>query len=185
MMLSEWKKFVGWTVLNHFLEHPSEEFYIKQISRILDISPRSAQVYCSAYEKDEILLSEFKANAKMFKLNNELPPVKALKKFYFLERFHELGAIKKILSENAGLTSLALYGSYASGTYDEKSDIDFLVLSDRPIKRSEFVKLQKKLGKNIQLTEFTLAHWIGMKKSKDPFVARVLSNHVLLYGGML
>ena len=182
MMLSEWKKYVGWVVLKHFLEHPTEQFYIKQLSRILDISPRSAQVYCSEYEKSKILISKAVANAKMFKLNNELPSVQALKKFYFLEILHEFDLAKKV--EIPGLISLALYGSYASGTYDEKSDIDFLVISNEKIQRTEFVKLQKKLGKTVQVTEVTLAEWIQMKK-KDPFVARVLSNHVLLSGGML
>jgi hypothetical protein len=107
-MLSEWKKFAGWKVLQYFLDHSSNQFYIRELSRLLKISPRSVHVYCNIYEKDNLLLSEKKANAKMLKMNNELPSVQALKKFYFLAKLEETKLLEKIIKRNPRVLSLAL-----------------------------------------------------------------------------
>ncbi len=181
-MLQEWKKFVGWKVLEHFLAHPTKEFYIKELARILKISPRSAHIYCLLYEKDNILSSERKANARMFKLNNELSFVKSLKKMYFLAVLNESGVVSNIEKKNPEIISLAIYGSYSSGTYDEMSDLDIFVLSDKKINRESVVQLEKHIGKKIQLTEFSLAQWTAMKNKREVFTVTVLANNTLLHG---
>lgn len=184
-MLSEWEKFAGWKVLRHFLANPSTEFYIRELARSLKLSPGSAQIYCNAYAKDGILISENKANAKMFRLDNSKPVVKAIKKFYFLERLESLSFTEQVVKTNLGLITLAIYGSYASGEYDEKSDIDLLVISDNKTNRESFIKLQKTLGKSIQLTEFTTAEWLSKRNKNEPFIISVIHDHIILFGGRL
>ena len=64
----------------------------------------------------------------MFFLNNELPLVRELKKAHFLLTLDELRFVKRFLESNGGTVSLAVFGSYAEGTQDEGSDVDFLVI---------------------------------------------------------
>jgi len=184
-MLLQWERFAGWKVMRHFLEHPSQEVHARAISRMTKLSPRSTHIYCGIYEKDGLLVSERKANAKMLRLRNGSPAVAALKKFYFLEKLQEMHMAENAAGRNPKMISLALYGSYASGEYDEQSDVDILVLSDTKADRQPFVKLQSVLGKNVQLTELPLAEWIGMKNRKDAFALSVLANNVVLYGARL
>jgi hypothetical protein len=184
-MLSEWEKFAGWKVLRHFLENPSGEFFIRETARALKLSPRSAHIYCNVYEKDGILLTEKKANARMFRLNNSLASVKALKRFYLLSLLEEMRVAEKVIAGNPDTITIAVYGSHASGEYDEKSDIDFIVLSEKKLDRGAFVTLQKKLGKQIQLTELTIAEWTGMKRKNEAFALAVLGNHIIIHGARL
>lgn len=179
-MLSEWQKFAGWRVLEHFLARPGAEPHIKELARLLKMSPRSVQVYCDAYENDGIFFSERKANARLMRLDNRLPLVQALKKAYFLARLNEAGAFREI--RNMNVVSLALYGSRASGTYVETSDIDLLVVSERKVERTPFLKLAEELGGEVQLTEMPVAKWHAMKKEQKAFALSVLSNNVLLQG---
>ena len=184
-MITVWRKFVGWKLLEHFLNNPTKEFYLKELSRILDLSPASAKNYCDLYEQDQVLISIKRANARMFYLNNDLPLVKAVKRFYFLMRLNEEKSIKEFIKLNPHIISLVLYGSYSSGDYDEKSDVDFFVLSDTKINRKPLLKLQKSLGKQVQLTVMPLVKWLSIKDRKDNFAASVLLNNIPLCGAEL
>jgi predicted nucleotidyltransferase len=181
-MLSEWRKFAGWRVLEYFLDNPRGERHIKELARLLGASPRSVQVYCDVYEKDGVFITERKANARMVRLDNELPLVQALKKAYFLARLNECGALNDIIKENPGAISMVLYGSHASGRYDETSDVDLMVVSDRKVERASFLKLEKELDREVQLTELPLVRWQSMKEKKGAFALSVLSNNVVLHG---
>lgn len=184
-MLTEWRKFAGWKVLESFLNAPYTPVYIRELSRLLKISPRTAQVYCKLYEKDKILKSEKKANAKLFFLNNDVQLVKSLKKMNVLMKLNEVRFVEHVIKKNPRIISMALYGSYASGEYDGLSDFDILVLSDEKIDRRPFVKLQNVLRKRMQLTSFSLSDWISMKNIKDSFALSVLSNNLVLWGAEL
>jgi predicted nucleotidyltransferase len=184
-MLNEWKKFAGWKVLEYFLAHSSSEFYIRQLSRLLKTSPRSVQIYCNSYAEDGLLFVENKANVRMFWLDNSKPIVRSLKQFNFIRRLEELNFTEQILKSNPNMLTLAIYGSYASGNYDENSDIDILVVSDKKFDRSQLTKFQQVLGKQIQLTEVTTAQLFSLKNKKDLFLASVINNHIILFGGRL
>ncbi len=181
-MLKEWEKFAGWKVIRYFLEQPTQEIHIRELARQLKISPRSVQIYCNKYLEEGALSCEKKANARMFMLQNDNAAVRALKRFYWIARLGGMKFVEKTVAKNPALISLALYGSYSSGDYDEKSDMDFLVLSNIQIDRGPFLELQKKLEKNVQLTELTPAKWGKLKSKKDAFASSLANNHIVLWG---
>ncbi|MDE1828680.1 MAG: hypothetical protein KGH65_05975, partial [Candidatus Micrarchaeota archaeon] len=57
MLIKEWDKFKGWSVLEFFLTNYSK-IHLKGLARKLGISPRTAQIYLGLYEKEGILQSE-------------------------------------------------------------------------------------------------------------------------------
>ena len=76
-----------------------------------------------------------------------------------------------------------MYGSHASGTYDRKSDIDILVISQqRKLNLDEIKKLEKKIGREIKIHSFSIGDWMRLKRRSDNFVMSVLKNHILLCG---
>ncbi len=179
-MIKELRKFVGFRVLEYFITHPSEEIHLKELSRKLKISPGSAKTYCDVFERDGILLAERKGNLKLFKLNNNDFAVREMKKTYYLILLKEFGIEK--LAENC--ISLAIYGSFASGNFDERSDLDVLVIGE-DVNRDSVLDLQEKLGREIQLTVIPYYKWEKMKKEGDKFAESVLRNHVLIKGAEL
>jgi len=181
-MIEEFRKFVGFKVLEYFILNPSQEIHLKELSRRLKISPRSAKIYCDLFEKEEILISERKGNLRIFSLNNDSFAVKELKKTYYTVFLKELG-IENICKK---CVSLAIYGSFASGEFDEKSDLDLLVVGDTENADYELLhELEEKLQRHVQLTVIPFYKWEEMKKEGDKFAESVIKNHILIKGALL
>ena len=172
--------------MEFFLTHPSTRIHFKEVARTLVISPHTALTYLKAFRGDGILRGERVGNLTVFYLNNELPAVMALKKAHFLLVLNELGLTDALLEKNPGVISFAIYGSYADGSYDELSDIDFLVIERRgEVDRSPFEKVEKSTKKNVLVTCMSPAEWRKRAEEKDPFHVNIIKNHVLLHGAGL
>ncbi|HIJ05894.1 MAG: Uncharacterized protein XE11_1781 [Methanomicrobiales archaeon 53_19] len=82
--------------------------------------------------------------------------------------------------------SVALYGSAASGTFNDTSDLDILVIGEADhVDKDTILAIQKKIGRPIQLTVIPWYRFERKKKEGDPFVQSVLENHILLFGAEL
>ncbi len=181
-MLTSFRKFVGFKILEYFLKYPTEETYLKELAKKLQISPRSVKIYCDLFEKKGIIKREIKGNLHLFSTNNDNFRVREMKRAYFMNILAEMN-IENIAEE---CVSIAIYGSYASGNYDEKSDIDLLIIGkEQHVKRDIIVKIMERFGKEFQLNVITTIKWEKMKKDGDPFVRNIIRNHVLIKGAEL
>jgi len=178
-MLTTFRKFVGFTVLEYFLKYPTEQIHLNELAKTLRISSRSAKIYCDLFEKENIIHRKIRGNVHLFYTNNDHFFVREMKRTYMAS---VLTAFRlEAISEDCA--SLALYGSHASGTYDEKSDIDLLVIGEEhQVDRKRVVEIMDSLGKEIQLTVIPIVKWENMKKANDPFVHNILRNHMLIKG---
>lgn len=178
-LLEVFGKFVGFRVLEFFIQSPLREIHLKGLSRALEISSRSAKIYCDLFENAGVLVSERKGNLRIFRLNNDAFAVKELKKAYFAVLLKEIG-VEKICD---GCSSIAVYGSFASGEFDEKSDLDLLVIGDKKcVDFSLLGKIERTLHRNIQVTVLPFFKWKKLKKAGDGFAENVLRKHVLVKG---
>lgn len=172
--------------MEFFLAHPSSRVHLKEVVRTLRISPRTAFIYLKTLEKDGILKKERVGNLTIFSLNNEPPAVRGLKKAHFLLVLNELGLTRALLEKTPSIISLALYGSYADGSYDERSDIDFLIVGHRrEIDKSPFQTVEESTKKDVLVTCMSAAEWRKMAEKGDPFYLNIVQNHILLYGAGL
>jgi predicted nucleotidyltransferase len=185
-MLSEFRKFKGWVILEFFINHPNTKIHFKEVVRTLKISPRTAFIYLKMFRDDGIMREEKVGNLTIFSLNNELPAVRGLKKTFLLLRLNELKLTQILLDKNPGIVSFALYGSYADGSYDEKSDIDFLLIERRgEVDKAPFREVEELTKKDVLITCMSPVEWREMAERKDPFYLNVIKNHVLLHGAGL
>ena len=178
-MFKEFRKYAGIKLLEFFIFNPKTEVHIKELSRKLKISPSTTKYWCDLFLKHGILIVNKKGTLRIFSLNNSSVYTKEIKRVHMLLYFKELG-IEKISKKD---TSLAIYGSYASGEFDENSDIDILIIGkDNEVNKDFVLKFEKKIKKQVQLTIIPYYKWEEMKRKKDPFVMEVLSNHILIKG---
>ena len=165
--------------MSYFLENPGNEIHLKELARTLKISPATAKTFCDLFTQENIVTKKQKSNSLFFQLNNENRYVQQLKKVYFLLK------IKKIWKEvkEEGIKSIVLYGSFSSGRYGEKSDLDILILSRKKEIDTTFVlDFQKKMKKEINITKITYIEWEKLKKENDPFLQEVMLNHFIIQG---
>jgi len=178
-MLTKFRKFVGFKILEYFLKYPTEETYLKELAKKLQISPRSVKIYCDLFDKEGIIKREIKGNMHLFSTNNDNFRVREMKRTYFINLLAELN-IENIAEE---CTSIAIYGSHASGNYDEKSDVDLLIIGEElHVKRDIIVKIMEIIGKEFQLNVIPTIKWEKMKKDEDYFIKNIIRNHVLVKG---
>lgn len=181
-MFFDWQKFKGWKVLEFFLEN-DEKIHVNGLAKRLKISPGTAQLYLTEYEKQGILEKEKIANIVAYSLKDSALS-RELKKTFFISKISVL--IEEFLKENPGISKLALFGSHAKGTFDKKSDIDLLAISqDKKLELGALKKMEKNLEKEAKIQAFTFAEWKGLLKKKDSFALAVVKNNVTLFGGQL
>lgn len=185
-MLSEWRKFKGWVILEFFLSNPYTKVHIKKLARELNLSPQTSNRYMRLYEAEKLLESESIGNLIQFSLNNRHPLVKEWKRLYFNLVLHESNFLDNFVQHNPSTINILLYGSHAAGEYSYKSDIDILVIAqNKKIDLSAVKNLEIQLNKEVQVSVYTIGEWRRLIKKEDPFVKSVLSKHILLFGEIL
>ena len=186
-MLELFDRYVDWKVLCCFLACPTTLFYPSQIARQLQISPSSAGNTVKSFEDKGLVVSEEKGFARLYRLNRDNEVVKSLKRAYGIDLVLRAGPAEIVQEADHQALSLALYGSYASGTFDEQSDVDFLVVT--PSKKELYVqpirKLEARLDREVNFAIFKLSEWRKLAREGDAFYMNVVANNVLLYGAGL
>ena len=181
-MIAEFSKFAGFKVLNFFLMHPSTELHVQGLAKKLGINGATSAHYCSSLAKDSILNFKKQANLKLYSLNNNSALAKELKKTAALLFFKEKG-IEKIIND---CNSFAIYGSFADGTFDEKSDLDLIVIGKKEsINAEELSKFEKLIPWEVSIIAMQYFELEAKKKKKDAFVLGIEKKHILLKGAEL
>ena len=186
-MIELFNKYVKWKILSHFLANPNTSFHIKELARILNVSPGSVSTAVKSFEENGLLTKEEKGLAHIFILNHEHGVIAPLKKAYGITLVLSTKPKEQFLEIDPDIISLSLFGSYSDGSFDEKSDIDFLVITHT--KKEKLIYAAKRiediLGKEVNISVFKLSQWHGLAKKNDAFYQRVIENHILLHGSGL
>lgn len=180
-------KYVRWRILGHFLSHPNTSFYIKEVARILSISPGSVSTAVKFFNDEGLLIREDDDRVHPYRLNQDHPLAAPLRKAYGLLVVLSSRPVERLLDADGSVISVALYGSYADGSYDELSDVDLLIVSStrRDAMLEAVAELESELGRPVNASIFKLSEWRELQENRDVFYGNVVQNHVLLYGSGL
>ncbi len=192
-MMELFEKYVDLKILGLFLGNSNTQYHIKEISRKLDISPASASHAVKYFEDRGYLMKEEKGLAHLYRLNLSHPIMISMKKAYGMALVMSANPIEAFLTADANLVSFALYGSYADGSFDEHSEIDFLIVTPSAVdkfsnsrKLSESRKfLEEKLKRPVSVFVATMSIWSTMKSTNDAMYHEIMGNHILIYGNGL
>ena len=170
-------KYADIKVLCFFLENPSREVYVRELSALLGVSPFTSNNALKAFHEKNLLNLNERGNMHFYKLRNNSFLVKKLKITYILSK---LNSISFEFTEE--IVSVAMYGSYASGEYDEKSDFDLLILSSE---KNEYPKIYKKIEDtlNVSVSPLVLTpfEWQELSRENPEFYIEVMRDHILLH----
>lgn len=179
MLLKEWQKFKGWTVLEFFLRE-NRKIHLKALSRELKISPRTAQTYLNLYAKEHILDREQIGNILLYSLASNYLAFE-FKRLYFSIMIQPY--VNSLIQKNQSISSLIVYGSHATGEYDVQSDIDMIAISQAKDINLEPIKaVEKGLGKEVKVELMKFSKWKELESKGDPFYYSVIKDHILLFG---
>ncbi|MFQ6135827.1 MAG: nucleotidyltransferase domain-containing protein [Candidatus Hydrothermarchaeales archaeon] len=179
-MIQLYQKIKQLKVLELFIENPYSQYYLREIARILDISPMTVKRTLDLLEGERLIKREKQKHMVLFRANMESQAFKNLKIAYNLALFEKKGLVNFIKDRLKGLSSLMLYGSYAKGENDRDSDIDLLAISTS--KESTSFNFSGLLGREAHVTCFTPAKWESQAESNKAFYLDVITEGIVLYG---
>lgn len=176
-----------WKVLSQFLTLPTTQFYVRELSRRLRMGATSTNNALQKLHGMGLLKREDRARSHFYSLNNESQLARQLKIATFLGRLQDHGFVERFSEVDEGLITICLYGSSATGAFDELSDVDILAISQVPRAAFDSVlsTLESLLNIPLRLEVFSLSSWQKLKKEDRGFYREVIQNHILLYGSEL
>jgi len=168
-------------VLSLFTNGFDREYYIREVQRILKISPRTSQLILEDLEKKAILESKIRGKIKTYKLKgtdtakNYLILTEQYKKIAFLES-HEL--IKEIVSKiTPHIRGIAcIFGSYVKGIATKDSDLDIFIAGDYNVR--EIKKISKMYRLDITIKKYP-SEIFKKNIRNDTLIKEVLNNHII------
>jgi len=171
-------------LLRLFFTNPEQSFYMQEIGRILGKKPGVFQRTINSMEKEGILVSEYKANARFFKANKEYHLFNELKSIVF-KTVGIIGSLKKILNKRQTIEYSFIYGSYAKAKDNHLSDIDLIIIGecDEDKLIEEFDRLEKALKREINYKLYTPSALVKDIKQKEPFLLEIIKDKKIMIKG--
>jgi predicted nucleotidyltransferase len=161
-----------------------KELYVREVQKLLGVSPRTAQLVLADLEGKAVLESRSKGKIKLYGLKKNskakeyLIFTEAYKKISFLQK-NDL--LREIFEKCApGLNGIVLlFGSYAKGMEKADSDIDILVVGEYD--RSHVETVSRMYRKNISVKKYPQSMFTN-EMNADNLFREVLNDHVVLQG---
>lgn len=171
-------------LLKLFFTNPDRDFYMQEIGRILGKKPGIFQRTLNNLVSEGILESEYKANARYFKVNKNYLLYKEFKSIVF-KTVGVSGSLKEVLEKVGDVKLAFIYGSFAKEKENYISDIDLVVIgnSDEDELIKELDKLEERLQREINYKLYTLKRLKKEVKEKEPFILEVLRDKKIMLIG--
>lgn len=172
-------------VLNSFLMHPDEEFYIRQLINQLDANPRAVNRELNNLASLGLIKKRISGKQHYFSIDQENAIYHELREIFvktvgIKDAFEKsLGAFKK------DIHFCFIYGSFAKGTYSSQSDIDVMIIGDVRSRKVAgiFSELGEKLGREINFGVFTVDEATKRLNGRDHFFTALLKEPLLFIFG--
>ncbi len=169
-------------ILGLFTNGYDKEYYIREVSKLLKISPRTAQLILEDLEKKTILESELKGKIRIYRIKKS----EIMKEYFVLtEQYKKIcflqlnDLVKEIIFKSLNFVDgiVFVFGSYVKGISKKDSDIDLFVVGD--CDKKEINKISKIYGIDVNVKNYPLDVF-KKELRKDILIKEVLDNHVVL-----
>lgn len=135
--------------LKLFFEEPTREFNVREVARILKISPATASKELKKLASRYFLKERQQRNLNLYKADLDNDSYRDLKVYYNLRKIRDSGLLDA-LNKFYLKPTIILFGSVASGLDTETSDFDLLVISEKTKDFPEIKKFEKKTNRKLQ-----------------------------------
>ena len=186
-MSEMFSKYANWKILLHFIKNPTGEFYVNEVSGSLEVGRGTASQSLRLLASMGLLRRIERGNLCHYRLNDCIL-TRELKRMYVISVLSRLGVAERLVGESPSILTVALYGSYSSGGWDEKSDIDLLVVTAGGQNVDYMQSIEEAsnvLGAEINVEAVPSSVWLNLRESRDAFYESIIRNHIVLYGGEL
>ncbi len=170
-------------ILTEILLNSDREYHIRELSRLIGISPIYVQKELKNLQELGLLVSRKKGNMVLYTLDKDSTIADDLKRIFLktegvgTELFRNLDKKK--------IQYALIYGSFAKGTETTKSDIDLLVIGDvdEDLVLRSISKTEKRIARQINYLLWTPKEFVQKAKQRIPLLADILKTDVIMIMG--
>ena len=168
-------------VLSLFTNDFTREYYVREVERLLKISPRTSQLILEDLEEKGVIESKTRGKIKTYKLS-----LSDITKRYliFVEQYKSIAFLKKKLLIKEIIEKITphikgigiIFGSYVKGLEKDGSDLDIFIAGNYD--HDEIKKVSKNLGIEISMKCYPIKTF-EKNLTKDILLKEILKNHVV------
>lgn len=171
----------GLQIISLFTNGFDREYYIREVDKLLRISPRTAQLILEDLENKGIIESKVKGKIKSYKLKiNEL----SNRYLTFVEQYKSIAFMEKNLLVKEVIEKInpfiegigIIFGSYAKGISNKESDLDIFVAGQYG--KEEIKKVSRNFGIEISIKCYPLKTF-EKNVNRDILLKEVLKDHII------
>ena len=169
-------------VLSLFTNSYDQEYHIREVENLLNVSSRTALVNLAKLEEKGVLESTSKGKNKIYSIKTTIISreffvlTEQYKKIQFLEKNH---LIKEVFEKADELFNgiVIVFGSYAKGIQKDDSDLDLFIVGKYD--EDKIKAIGKKYGIDINIKSYPMK--IFEKEIKNDILLKEISeNHILI-----
>ncbi len=168
-------------VLSLLLNSPDEQFYIREVAKLLRKNPSGVKRELDNLEKMGIVTSEKIVNLKYFQANKDSPLFSELKNL-ITKSLGLPGALKAVLRAS-GAKAASIYGPYAEG--NDVDSVDLFVIGALPSLAKELKDLERRFDQKIDCIMMDEDEYRLKKKKRDSNLKKILSGKRITLIGRL
>ena len=136
--------------LKLFFEYPTKEYNVREVARLVKISPPTSSKILTELTKRGLLKMKKNRMMKLYKSNLESDMYRDAKIYYNIRMIKESGLLNYLNSYYLKPT-IILFGSASKGIDTETSDFDILVVSEKNELPPNLKQFEKKVKRKIQI----------------------------------
>jgi len=167
-------------ILDYYFLNPDAQAYINELARLLELDPKNVERKLKEFESKGLFQSEFRGKQRYFFLAKKSPLLVHYRQI-FLKTFGLEKRLRGLIENIPGVKEAYIYGSYARGKMDSSSDVDLLVVGSHSVLglQRSIAKLQKDLGREINIVNFNQKEFERRKKNEDPFISNIFNDKTI------
>jgi predicted nucleotidyltransferase len=167
--------FNEFNTLKLFFDEPNREFNVREVARLLKVSPPTVSTRLKGFAKVGVLKYRKERMLDLYKANLDSEDYINLKVFYLVKGLKDVG-LMDYLNKVYLKPVIVLFGSGADGLDTEMSDVDLLIVSEKT-KVVDCKKFERKLKRKVHLVVVE-----NLKKLKNEHLLNNVLNGVRVQG---
>jgi len=159
-------------LLNQFLMHPDQEFYLRELSNQFKLSPRAVSMELKNLECIELIKKRISGKQHYYSVNMNHPLFKDLQNIFIKTIGLKNVIQEKILPFKSSIDFAFIYGSIAKGISGAESDVDLMIIGNVSSRKlsGPLLEAGSILHREINFSTMIRNEFIERLKQSDHFI---------------
>ena len=171
------------SILEEFLLNPGTEYHIRELARIIKITPTYVQKELKNLESLGLLGSKRKGNMVLYKLQAKSPIVEDLKRIFLKTESIGYAIVGEL--DTKKIKFALIFGSFAKGIETPTSDVDMLIIGD--VKEDDILrsisKTERRIGREINFILWMEKEFLQKVRKNIPLIKEISKTPIIMIVG--